>query len=134
MDVSWLQDKNQLMRKDGELDRLSKSLLESQEVVFMNREHNEKFTNMVECLECDVSRVCAVVEDACVAADLGLALRERLVRVEAEPPVVMPFRREEGNQIAHVQGRPETHFCNFRCNFASLSCMRYGSIEVSRCC
>ena len=27
MDGSWLQDKNQLMRKDGELDRLSKSLL-----------------------------------------------------------------------------------------------------------
>ena len=83
MDVSWLQDKNQLMRKDGELDRLSKSLLESQEVVFMNREHNEKFTNMVECLECDVSRVCAVVEDACVRCNEIVSLRYDRVMLQA---------------------------------------------------
>jgi chromosome segregation ATPase len=75
MDISWLQDKNQLLRKDGELGRLSKSLVESQEVLGITREYNEVFTSMIDGLERDLSRVGALVQDACVRGNEIVSLR-----------------------------------------------------------
>jgi chromosome segregation ATPase len=106
MDISWLQDKNQLLRKDDELGRLSKSLVESQEVLCITREYNEVFTNMIDGLERGLSRVGALVQDACVSGNEIVSLRCDKVMLQATQAMLvevsqrLAFETERANVYA----------------------------------
>ena len=69
MDVSWLQDKSQLMRKETELEYFQRCLHEAQE-------YNDLVTDMVVGLERDVLGLCAIVEGAALRGNEFVSLRE----------------------------------------------------------
>ena len=75
MDVSWLQDKNQLMHKESELESLRWNLEKARQVFHENREYNMVVTDMIVGLEHDVLRVCAMVEDSALLGNEFVSLR-----------------------------------------------------------
>jgi len=111
MDISWLQDKNQLLRKDGELGRLSKSLVESQEVLCITREYNEVLTSMIDGIERDLSRVGALVQDACVRGNEIVSLRYDKVMLKATQAMLVEVSQRLAFETERANGYAErAHF------------------------
>ena len=75
IDVSWLQDKNQLMHKESELESLRRNLEKARQVFHENHEYNMVVTDMIVGLEHDVERVCAMVEDSALLGNEFVSLR-----------------------------------------------------------
>jgi chromosome segregation ATPase len=76
MDISWLQDKSQLMRKESELERISSHLAESMQAINEGRECNSDMNNVIAGLERDLETLCAAIDSVVLQCSDILSLRD----------------------------------------------------------